>query len=110
MEAHGLQTEIVDRLRVKQLTTTITTGSTLVVTSSSVIRSFLVQNPKKGPRANSNDTYIELSTDEGSNWYVIGRGDKLGIGGRPHSGTCDRFELRTNTNGANVEIIILEEY
>lgn len=110
MRASGLQTEIVDRLKAKIRNETLTTGSNLIVTSSAVIRSFLIQNPKRGPRGNSSSTYIELSLDSGANWYTVARGDKLGIGGRPHSDGCDTLELRTNVNGANVEIITLEEY
>jgi len=53
------QTEITDRLVPKQESGFISTGSYTVVTSSSIIRSIFVKNPKRGPHANANqNTYM----------------------------------------------------
>ena len=101
------QTEIVDRLTPDQRSGNISTGSYTIVTSSSIIRSVMVKNPKRGPFANANqNTYLQMSINGGTKWTTIDRGGWVNVDGRP---TDDTVYITSNTNGAGYEAILLVE-
>lgn len=102
------QTEIRDNLKPQQFDGFISTGSAYItVTSSGIVRSVIVQNPKRGPYKNADaDTYLEMSLDGGLKWYTLARGDRLSADIRP---TGDAVLLRTNTNGAGYQMIMALE-
>lgn len=107
MNMKPVQMETVDNLKPRHINGSITTGSAyIVVTSSQVIRSFMIQNPKRGPQKNNANTYIEYSADQNNTWYTLARGDRISVDARPLG---DEIRLRTNVNGANYQMVVLEE-
>lgn len=100
------QTEIVDRLTTDQREGTIVTGSYYTVTSSAVIRSVHIENPKRGPNTNPSTTFIRFSMDNKVKWSTLGRGDRMSINARP---VADRIDMYTNASSAKFEMILLVE-
>lgn len=100
------QREIVDSLKTRHVNGNISTGSYYVITSSYVIRSFHIQNPKRGPYANDHTTYLEFQSDNTNEWYTLGRGDQMSVDGTPDG---NKIRLRTNYNGAGFQMVLLED-
>jgi len=81
-----------------------TAGSSITITPSSAkpIQLVLIQNPNKGPNANSNQNAVLLvNTDGGSYKFTIARGTGFYI-----PGIFTSFTIDTNINGTKYEVIL----
>ena len=82
---------------------TITTaGSPTTITPSNTISQIFIQNPSKGPNANSSTNAVLLiSVDGGVTYISIERGASISI-----SGYFTSLKIDTNTNGTKYEAIV----
>jgi hypothetical protein len=78
------------------------TPVTITPTSAKPIQLILIQNPRKGPNANSSSNKVLLvKVDGGALKYSVARGSQIYI-----PGVYNSFTIDANLNGTNYELIL----